>query len=188
MEDGPGLHHGQYGSSSGIMSIGVNKQPEDQGSRPQYSMPGILHFLQTEWARFEMERSQWEVERAELQVNLFDCVLSASILCTLLLCSNAHVVDVNVSPCLGFRDWPIMCWKLCFILTCFRCQCRHLEFKYGGVCQDSGCQKDLCHYFDSLMVAVCDSELRALVIKLYLSFPYHSWQSYAYIYYRQHYI
>ena len=33
-----------------------------------YSIPGILHFLQHEWARFEMERGQWEVERAELQV------------------------------------------------------------------------------------------------------------------------
>ena len=34
----------------------------------QYSIPGILHFLQHEWARFEMERGQWEVEKAELQV------------------------------------------------------------------------------------------------------------------------
>ena len=52
------------------MSIGGNKNIDEQGQRPVYSMPGILHFLQTEWARFEMERSQWEVERAELQVNL----------------------------------------------------------------------------------------------------------------------
>ena len=34
----------------------------------QYSIPGILHFLQHEWARFAMERGQWEVEKAELQV------------------------------------------------------------------------------------------------------------------------
>ena len=34
-----------------------------------YTIPGILHFLQHEWSRFEMERSQWEVEKAELQVN-----------------------------------------------------------------------------------------------------------------------
>ena len=37
--------------------------------RSAYSIPGILHFIQHEWARFEMERSQWEVERAELQVS-----------------------------------------------------------------------------------------------------------------------
>ncbi|XP_005623352.1 striatin-3 isoform X3 [Canis lupus baileyi] len=37
-------------------------------SRPQqYTIPGILHYIQHEWARFEMERAHWEVERAELQ-------------------------------------------------------------------------------------------------------------------------
>lgn len=37
--------------------------------RPQhYTIPGILHYIQHEWARFEMERAHWEVERAELQV------------------------------------------------------------------------------------------------------------------------
>ncbi len=76
MEDGPGLQHGGQGSNIGGMSIGNNKQQDDQPQRPQYSMPGILHFLQTEWARFEMERSQWEVERAELQVNFSNDVLT----------------------------------------------------------------------------------------------------------------
>jgi len=47
---------------------GANKQPDDQLPPQQYTMPGILHFLQTEWARFEMDRAQWEVDRAELQV------------------------------------------------------------------------------------------------------------------------
>lgn len=36
----------------------------------QYSIPGILHFLQHEWSRFEMERGQWEVERAELNARI----------------------------------------------------------------------------------------------------------------------
>ena len=54
----------------GVRSSGINagKQHDDVPPRPQYSMPGILHFLQTEWARFEMDRAQWEVDRAELQV------------------------------------------------------------------------------------------------------------------------
>merc|ERR1719354_330244 len=38
--------------------------------KPQYSIPGILHFIQHEWARIEMERSHWEVERAELQARI----------------------------------------------------------------------------------------------------------------------
>lgn len=46
-------------------------QDECTQARPQYSIPGILHFIQHEWGRFELERAQWEVERTELQV----CIL-----------------------------------------------------------------------------------------------------------------
>uniref|UniRef100_A0A4W3HA02 Striatin, calmodulin binding protein 3 n=1 Tax=Callorhinchus milii TaxID=7868 RepID=A0A4W3HA02_CALMI len=38
--------------------------------RPQYTIPGILHYIQHEWARFEMERAHWEVEKAELQARI----------------------------------------------------------------------------------------------------------------------
>ncbi|XP_042317456.1 striatin-3 isoform X3 [Sceloporus undulatus] len=42
-----------------------------EASRPQhYTIPGILHYIQHEWARFEMERAHWEVERAELQARI----------------------------------------------------------------------------------------------------------------------
>ncbi len=41
----------------------------EQDHRPSYSIPGILHFIQHEWTKFEMERAHWEVERAELQVS-----------------------------------------------------------------------------------------------------------------------
>ncbi|KAG7199672.1 hypothetical protein KM043_014262 [Ampulex compressa] len=47
---------------------GGNGDAKDQ--RPQYSMPGILHFIQHEWARFELERSQWELDRAEFQARI----------------------------------------------------------------------------------------------------------------------
>ncbi|XP_072354584.1 striatin isoform X2 [Scyliorhinus torazame] len=43
---------------------------EGEAQRPQYNIPGILHFLQHEWARFEVERTQWEVDRAELQAQI----------------------------------------------------------------------------------------------------------------------
>uniref|UniRef100_A0A7N8WZK0 Striatin-3 n=1 Tax=Mastacembelus armatus TaxID=205130 RepID=A0A7N8WZK0_9TELE len=44
----------------------------DELPRPQqqYTIPGILHYIQHEWARFEMERAHWEVERAELQARI----------------------------------------------------------------------------------------------------------------------
>ena len=44
------------------------------GSIPEYSaatnytIPGILHFIKHEWSRFEKERTNWEVQKAELQV------------------------------------------------------------------------------------------------------------------------
>ncbi|KAL8590062.1 hypothetical protein ACOMHN_034293 [Nucella lapillus] len=71
IEDSPGPQHtGHLGPGSSGIGMVTKQQQDDVGQRPQYSMPGILHFLQTEWARFEMERSQWEVERAELQARI----------------------------------------------------------------------------------------------------------------------
>ncbi|KAJ8313271.1 hypothetical protein KUTeg_009188 [Tegillarca granosa] len=68
LDEGPGSQlSGQIGQVSGSIGMMTKQQQDEANQRPQYSMPGILHFLQTEWSRFEMERSQWEVERAELQ-------------------------------------------------------------------------------------------------------------------------
>lgn len=33
-----------------------------------YNLPGVLHYLQAEWRRFERERNEWTIERAELKV------------------------------------------------------------------------------------------------------------------------
>ncbi|XP_037957321.1 striatin-3 isoform X2 [Teleopsis dalmanni] len=44
--------------------------PNNQQTTPQYTIPGILHFIQHEWSRFELERSQWDVDRAELQARI----------------------------------------------------------------------------------------------------------------------
>ncbi|XP_054018076.1 striatin-3 isoform X4 [Dryobates pubescens] len=76
-------------SSGGCVGVGAGgggQQQQPQGpsapagqeaagpaelSRPQhYTIPGILHYIQHEWARFEMERAHWEVERAELQARI----------------------------------------------------------------------------------------------------------------------
>ncbi|KER29616.1 hypothetical protein T265_03814 [Opisthorchis viverrini] len=35
-----------------------------------YTLTGVLEYLQSEWAKMEMERSEWEVERAELQARI----------------------------------------------------------------------------------------------------------------------
>lgn len=41
-----------------------------RSQQPPYMMPGVLHYLQYEWSRYELERSQWEMERAELKARI----------------------------------------------------------------------------------------------------------------------
>ncbi|XP_034471728.1 striatin-4 isoform X4 [Drosophila innubila] len=55
------------GNGMGGPGGGPNNQ---QATTPQYTIPGILHFIQHEWSRFELERSQWDVDRAELQARI----------------------------------------------------------------------------------------------------------------------
>ncbi|XP_064408669.1 striatin-4 [Latimeria chalumnae] len=55
---------GKNGSQSG---------PNGPGTEPNHqdlTLPGILHFIQHEWARFEAEKSRWEAEKAELQAQV----------------------------------------------------------------------------------------------------------------------
>ena len=67
MENEVSGNNNRNNSNNGNMNVdNLNgEQP-----RATYTIPGILHFIQHEWARFEMERAHWEVERAELQVTL----------------------------------------------------------------------------------------------------------------------
>ena len=57
------------GGSLNSMGVAGGRNGSGANNGLQYSIPGILHFLQHEWSRFEMERGQWEVERAELNVS-----------------------------------------------------------------------------------------------------------------------
>ncbi|ODM95638.1 Striatin-3 [Orchesella cincta] len=64
----PGNEEGGTAGSAGGTGNGPGGNKED--TKPRYSIPGILHFIQHEWARFEMERASWELERAELQARI----------------------------------------------------------------------------------------------------------------------
>lgn len=46
------------------------QQQQQQNQQPPYTIPGILHYLQYEWHRFEAERQEWEVEKAELSARI----------------------------------------------------------------------------------------------------------------------
>ncbi|KIY43704.1 WD40 repeat-like protein [Fistulina hepatica ATCC 64428] len=55
-----------------------NQQPQDRPGIPlpppqngqDYTLSSVLHFLQTEWRRYERERNEWEIERAEMRARI----------------------------------------------------------------------------------------------------------------------
>nr|XP_056708805.1 striatin [Euleptes europaea] len=68
---GPGLEPGEAAAAAAAAAGGSSAAPAPaSAARAQYSVPGILHFLQHEWGRFEAERAEWEAERAELQAQI----------------------------------------------------------------------------------------------------------------------
>lgn len=40
---------------------GTGHQQMQVPMAPSYSIPGIVHYLQSEWSKFEVQRQQWEV-------------------------------------------------------------------------------------------------------------------------------
>ncbi|XP_072478613.1 striatin-3 isoform X3 [Notamacropus eugenii] len=75
-QQGPGVNMNLQpgvggGAAQPAAAEGAGPSAGPELSRPQqYTIPGILHYIQHEWARFEMERAHWEVERAELQARI----------------------------------------------------------------------------------------------------------------------
>lgn len=76
MEEGynggkPGQQQQQAGGGFG--QKGDNGDGGGVNNKVKYTMPGVLHFIQHEWSNFELERSHWEIDRAELQVRTHHC-------------------------------------------------------------------------------------------------------------------
>lgn len=61
------------GAGNNSMSVS-NRQGDGSNNAASheqiYTIPGVLHFIQHEFTRFEIERSQWDVDRAELQAKI----------------------------------------------------------------------------------------------------------------------
>ena len=60
------------GMADGELNVTGSQSTSNQKQTVQYTIPGILCFIQNEWTKFEMERSQWEIDKAELQVLFFN--------------------------------------------------------------------------------------------------------------------
>ncbi len=61
-------------------------QPGQQGTIPppppqngqDFTLSSVLHYLQTEWRRYERDRNEWEIERAEMRVRFLTPLYSCS--------------------------------------------------------------------------------------------------------------
>lgn len=67
-QNGSSQNNGNRGSST-QSGDKISDDNNGKSNATQYTIPGILHFIEHEWTRFELERSQWDVDRAELQVS-----------------------------------------------------------------------------------------------------------------------
>ena len=55
--------------------------PPPLANADNLNLSNVLHFLQTEWRRYERDRNEWEIERAEMRVcTLFHLSLLDSLL------------------------------------------------------------------------------------------------------------
>lgn len=50
---------------------GTSQARELQDGDAGMTLPGILHFIQYEWGRFQAEKCRWEAERDELRVKIY---------------------------------------------------------------------------------------------------------------------
>ncbi|KAF9355083.1 hypothetical protein BGX34_010655 [Mortierella sp. NVP85] len=44
--------------------------PPQPPSVPEYTFPGVMQFLQSEWRRFERDRNEWDIEKAEMKARI----------------------------------------------------------------------------------------------------------------------
>lgn len=51
-------------SQNAAVNTGMPPQPQPV----DYSLPGVMRYLQNEWQRNERDRIQWDLERAEMKV------------------------------------------------------------------------------------------------------------------------
>ena len=69
---------------------GIPPPPPQNGQ--DFTLSSVLHFLQTEWRRYERDRNEWEIERAEMRVSVVEfsfhifsiqveCTVSVSFIC-----------------------------------------------------------------------------------------------------------
>lgn len=57
-------------NGNGPQTNGGASNDAASSSQPDYHLAGILHYLQSEWRRYEKDRNEWEIERAEMRARI----------------------------------------------------------------------------------------------------------------------
>ena len=65
----------------------LSETPVPPQSGQDFTLSNVLHFLQTEWRRYERDRNEWEIERAEMRVR----VVSGKISRRVSISAHTHV-------------------------------------------------------------------------------------------------
>jgi len=61
---GPNVGNGMIGME---MGMGMHPNGANQPQATEYTLQGVMRFLQTEWHRHERDRNAWEIEKQEMK-------------------------------------------------------------------------------------------------------------------------
>jgi hypothetical protein len=53
-----------------MVSVAGDGSSQSGSQNPPMNLASVLHYLQSEWRRWERDRNEWEIERAEMRVRL----------------------------------------------------------------------------------------------------------------------
>ncbi|EEB98232.1 hypothetical protein MPER_02299, partial [Moniliophthora perniciosa FA553] len=64
----PPNQQGQQSPQNQQPTQSIPPPPPQNGQ--DFTLSSVLHFLQTEWRRYERDRNEWEIERAEMRARI----------------------------------------------------------------------------------------------------------------------
>ena len=61
-------HQQQQQQGSSVVGVTDTQSQSNGGPEKEMNLAAVLHYLQSEWRRWERDRNEWEIERAEMRV------------------------------------------------------------------------------------------------------------------------
>lgn len=69
LQQGQGGQQQQGGGPNGSTAGDAQSQANSGPAGQEMNLASVLHYLQSEWRRWERDRNEWEIERAEMRVS-----------------------------------------------------------------------------------------------------------------------